>query len=325
MLKGNEKKLKAKVYVGGNLRGMATLPLLKKVEEGDIVVLELDSWQCQGFGDEKLSPHISVFTSFMEDHMNYYGSINRTTPTAMKVYFADKANIFRYQKRGETLIIRPGMQKYIKAKDIKASLIVARKENLKDIKLQVIGEHQIENLACAFEVGKILGLSTKDIKKSLMTFKGLEGRMELLGEVKGVKIYNDNNATTPEATSAGLKTCSIKSQKSKVQSKFIILIAGGNDKNIPLKGLSQAIKKYTKRVYFLPGTGTHRYLDEGYFQNNVLLVRDLKEAVTLAIREAKKGDTILFSPAFSSFGQYTNEYQRNDEFVKIITQLALKR
>src|SRR3989344_3204668 len=79
------------VFVGGNVRGMATLPLLKKTKIGDIVVLELDSWQLQGFGDAKISPHVAVFTNFLEDHMNYYqGSMDK--------YFNDKANIFKYQK-----------------------------------------------------------------------------------------------------------------------------------------------------------------------------------------------------------------------------------
>src|SRR3990167_5586286 len=52
------KKTKRKVYLGGNVKGLATLPLLKKVKENDTVVMELDSWQLQGFGDSKISPHI---------------------------------------------------------------------------------------------------------------------------------------------------------------------------------------------------------------------------------------------------------------------------
>ena len=54
ILKKNEKTLKRKVYLGGNVRGVATLPLLKKVKEGDILVAELDSWQMQGFGEAKI-------------------------------------------------------------------------------------------------------------------------------------------------------------------------------------------------------------------------------------------------------------------------------
>ncbi|MBU0612105.1 hypothetical protein KKB58_01605 [Patescibacteria group bacterium] len=112
------KNLKGKkVYIGGNVRGVATLPILKKVKAGDILVCELDSWQLQGFGEAKISPYISVFTSFMPDHMNYYGG-------SMKKYFNDKANIFKYQKKGDILIIRPGMKKFISKKDTKGKLVV---------------------------------------------------------------------------------------------------------------------------------------------------------------------------------------------------------
>lgn len=58
------------VHLGGNVRGVSNLQLLKNVEEGDIAVMELDSWQLQGFGEAGISPHISVFTNLLPDHMN---------------------------------------------------------------------------------------------------------------------------------------------------------------------------------------------------------------------------------------------------------------
>ena len=75
-----------KVFLGGNIKDMVTLPLLKSVKENDYVVMELDSWQLQGFDEAKISPNVAVFTTFLEDHMNYYSG-------SMEKYFADKANI----------------------------------------------------------------------------------------------------------------------------------------------------------------------------------------------------------------------------------------
>ena len=57
------------------MRGISTLAMLPEVETGDICVLELDSWQLQGFGDLQISPHIAVFTNLMPDHQNYYSSM----------------------------------------------------------------------------------------------------------------------------------------------------------------------------------------------------------------------------------------------------------
>ena len=309
VLKSHEKSLGCKVYSGGNLRGQATLPLLAKVKTNDIVVLELDSWQCQGFGDEKISPTVAVFTSFMEDHQNYYKN-------SMKKYFADKANIFKYQTKGDVLVTRPDMKKWIKKMDVEGKFIVANRKSLDKVKLKVLGTHQAENLACAYEVAKLFGLKESSIKKSLAQFKGLEGRMELLREVRGIKIYNDNNATTPQATAAGLEA--LQPPTSNLRPR-VVLIAGGNDKNIPLDELVKAIRKHTKAVYLTPGNGTDRLV--ALCQEKkvpVFLVRDLAHGVREALHVAKKGDSLLFSPAFSSFAQYNNEYERNDEFIRLI-------
>ena len=311
ILKENEAFLKQKVYLGGNIRGLATLPLLSKVKKGDIVVLELDSWQLQGFGESKISPHISVFTTFMSDHMNYYKD-------DMKKYFDDKANIFNFQSKDDTLIILADIKKLI-PKNIKSKLMITRSQNIESYDFIVPGKHQRENLACAIEVAKIFNIPESKIKKAVKNFKGVEGRLQYVKTVKGVKIYNDNNATTPEATMAGIEALSIK-QGPKEFTKNIVLIAGGNDKNIDLTNLRKVIDKYCKVAIFLPGTGTDKLL-ENKIKTEVCKVQNLKEAITQALTLSKKGDTILFSPAFSSFSQFTNEYDRNDQFMKIINKL----
>lgn len=328
-----------RVYVGGNLRGVATLPLLKKVKDGDILVCELDSWQLQGFGDAKISPHISVFTSFMPDHMNYYKD-------SMEKYFDDKANIFKYQNKparnasskadarphdslqrvgqaggDDVLIIRSGMKKFINKKDVKGKLVVINSKNVIDWKFSVPGIHHRENLACAVAVAEVLGIPENKIKKSVANFKDLEGRLQLLKIYKGIKIYNDNNATTPEATIAGIEA--LKSDK-----KNIILICGGASKHLPLNNFVKTVNKYCKAVVMIPGTGTEeliKNLPDGKAGYKLLIKnemgKDLKNIIKKALIEAKKGDIILFSPAFASFGMFNNEYERNDLFIKIIKGL----
>lgn len=322
ILKDNEKLLNTKVYLGGNLRGVATLPLLKKVKEGDILVCELDSWQLQGFGDLKISPYISVFTSFMSDHMNYYKD-------SMKKYFNDKVNIFKYQNKNDYLIIRPGMKKFINKKDVKGKLVVVNLRKIADWKFSVLGIHHRENLACAVEVAKILKISETKIKKSVKEFKDLEGRIQLLKVYKGIKIYNDNNATTPEATIAGIESL-INLPRTRFganpeagfrQYRNIILICGGANKNLQLNNFVKVINKYCKSLVFIPGTGT-----EELIKNYKLIIpneigKDLKDVVDRALIQSKKGDIILFSPAFASFGMFNNEYERNDLFMKIIKKL----
>jgi UDP-N-acetylmuramoylalanine--D-glutamate ligase len=315
ILKANEKSLGKKVYVGGNVRGGATLPLLNKTKKGDIVVLELDSWQLQGFGEAKVSPTISVFTTFMPDHMNYYKDdpSDKSLRAGMKKYFEDKANIFKYQKKGDLLVIRQNVKKLI-PKNIKSKLIVANTKTVSKWDFAVPGDNQRENLACAVEVAKQFNIPLSNIKKVVKNFKGVEGRLQYVKTVKGVKIYNDNNATTPEATVSGLEALGKKPARMSKAGGNIILIAGGADKGLDVAPLKKAIDKYCKAVVLLPGTGTGK-LSIG------IKAKDLKDAVSKSLAQAKKGDIVLFSPAFASFGMFNNEYDRNDQFVKIIKKL----
>ena len=311
------KKYKSKVHIGGNIRGVATLPLLKKVKKGDILVCELDSWQLQGFGDSKISPHISVFTSFMQDHMNYYKD-------SMVNYFNDKSNIYKYQKKGDILIIRPDMRRYI-PQTLISELIVINRDDVEKYDFSVPGQHNRENLACAVAVAEKLKVSKTDIAKTISAFEGLEGRMQYLKSVNEVKIYNDNNATTPEATIAGIKALSKSTYKIKPR---IILISGGSDKKLSLYDLVKTINRLTKTTILIPGSGTDILSNFKIYRNNNLpsskkihKSKNLKEAVQKALEISEPGDTILFSPAFASFGMYNNEYERGDEFLKIIKEL----
>jgi UDP-N-acetylmuramoylalanine--D-glutamate ligase len=313
ILKANEKFLKKNVYVGGNLRGMATLPLLKKVKSGDILVCELDSWQLQGFGEAKLSPHISVFTTFMPDHMNYYKD-------SMERYFEDKANIFKYQNKSDILIIRPGMKEYIKNTDAKGKLIVIDTKETEDWKFNVPGIHHRENMACAVEVAKQLNIPLPKIKKVIESFKDLEGRLQLLRTYKGIKIYNDNNATTPDATFAGIEALKVSPEPGSGEKK-IILICGGSDKKLPMDNFIKAINENCKALVTIPGTGTDNLIKNYELRIKNENAKDLKDAVKKALEQSQKGDIILFSPAFASFGTFNNEYERNDLFMKIIKGL----
>jgi UDP-N-acetylmuramoylalanine--D-glutamate ligase len=181
------------------MRNTATLPILNKIEQNDIVVLELDSWQCQGFGDNKISPDISVFTNIMNDHMNYYK--NDTDK-----YLDDKSNIYKYQKKSDILVTSMDTFQKLKVQPKSQIIIPTKKllEHIKKVDLNIFGKHNIQNTAFAIEVAKQFGLNGEEIIQTLQTFKGLEGRLEIVENDKCI-VINDNNATTPEAAVAGIK------------------------------------------------------------------------------------------------------------------------
>ena len=301
-----------RVYLGGNVKGLATLPLLKKVKSNDIVVMELDSWQLQGFADAKISPNIAVFTTFLPDHQNYYKN-------DMDKYFSDKANIYRWQKDEDYLIAGVKTAKLIKEKEkniIKSRMIIADKKNIpKDWKIKLLGEHNLANIALAAEVARKLGVKESMIKKTVEKFKGLPGRLEFIREAKGVKFYNDTTATTPEAVMAALD--SLKESKGK-----IILISGGADKNLEYDGYAKVVKKYIKVLILFRGLASNKIISSlGKVKFPMEVFDNMKAAMKFAVANAKNGDIVLLSPGAASFGVFKNEFDRGEQFNKAVKNM----
>lgn len=311
-LKGN-KKVKAKVYLGGNVRGLATLPLLKKVKAGDIVVLELDSWQLQGFGEAGLSPHIAVFTNLMADHLNYYGG-------SMKKYFLDKKNIYRFQTAKDYLVLGKSVLPLVKKSGAVSGKIVTITSVPDDWPVKLPGKHNLINMSLAQAVAKILKIPETIVQTTLANFAGLSGRLEFVREFKGVKYYNDTTATMPEAVMAGLEAF-VKYRG------HIILIGGGNDKSLDYKKYGESIPSYVKKLILLPGLGTDKIKKSltPNFKSNILLADSMAAAVNKAKAIAVAGDIVLLSPGASSFGPppggFKNEFDRGDQFTDLVKKL----
>ncbi|MBY0309613.1 UDP-N-acetylmuramoyl-L-alanine--D-glutamate ligase [Patescibacteria group bacterium] len=308
------------VLLGGNVRGVSNLQLLKRVREDSLCVMELDSWQLQGFGWAGISPQVAVFTNFMEDHLNYYEAGGHSREEAMELYFADKANIFRNQEESATFITTPLVFARAQTFAQKAGITIGQEVVLadtsvlpEDMLLSTPGEHNRLNAALAYEALKALNLEDEEIFEALTTFPGVPGRLEYVGATEsGVRIYNDNNATTPAATIVGIEAVAA--------GKNVVLIAGGSYKEVDPSPLLAAFEAHVKRLVLVPGTGTEKLgalLTEGNSSFDCTNVATLKEAVETALAAATSGDVILFSPAFASFGLFKNEYERNDLFMDL--------
>lgn len=299
------------VFLGGNVRGVSTLQLLADISPGDTLVLELDSWQLQGFGTLTISPNVSVFTNLMPDHLNYY--------TTMDDYFADKAEIFLWQKEGDTLVCGAGIASQIIAYAPPVDPIVPVPTHRT---LKLVGEHNQENAALAAEALRACGLSENEIEDGLRKVEPVEGRLQFVKNIaqsdetgthqKNVAIYNDNNATTPEATVRALESFG---------DQHITLICGGSDKGIPFTALVEAIRTKNISVILLPGTGSDKLAaelnDAGVIFSQT---KTMLEAVAAATAQTSDG-VILLSPACASFGLFKNEYDRNDQFLAEINKL----
>ncbi|HRZ30043.1 MAG TPA: UDP-N-acetylmuramoyl-L-alanine--D-glutamate ligase, partial [Candidatus Paceibacterota bacterium] len=329
-LRGSQRRVLGKVHLGGNVRGLATLPLLKKVKAEDIVVMELDSWQLQGFGDSKISPNISVFTNLMVDHQNYYSSMDK--------YFADKANIFLNQKEGDSLVCGKEVLSLIRKKFPKHSgraIVPDAGVVPKSWKVKLLGEHNRLNIAYAVTVARILDIPEKIIKTSVENYAGVPGRLEFVREVKGIKYYNDTTATTPDGVIAALKALSpqglsLRGSQRRVLGD-IILIGGGKDKELDYKKYAPVVKKSVKSLALFAGTGSDKIIKAlgntklpariGVRGGPVEIFDNMPSAFAWANGQAKKGDIVLLSPGAASFGIFKNEFDRGDQFVAQVKKL----
>lgn len=293
------KKAKKRVHLGGNI-GIPMFSLLSKIKPNDWIVLELSSFQLE---DYSVSPHISVITNFSREHLAPADPNNPNYHKSMNLYWQAKANIFKWQKTGDYLVINKSLEE----KKIlgKAKKIYFTKSILKT---KLVGEYNKENIAAAETVAKIIGIKKSIVGKALSSFKGLPHRLEFVGEYKRVKYFDNSFATTPEACIFDLYSFS----------EPIILFLGGSDKGANFKKLARTVKKQVKFVVLLKGKATPRIRKEllkvNFNSKQMKLANSMSVAVKIAKAEAIAGDVVLLSTACASFGMFKNYKERGDIF-----------
>ena len=178
------------------------------------------------------------------------------------------------------------------------------------------GVHNIENYMAA--IAAVEGLVSDDAVRSVAkNFGGVEHRIELVRIKDGVRYYNDSIASSPSRTIAGLRSFSEK----------VLLIAGGYDKHIPYDVLGPEICKHVKKLYLGGATGPQiRAAVENCpeYTSGCPEIEDcgnFDAAFYAAVRDAKKGDIVLMSPASAAFDQFKNFMVRGDHFKKLVKEL----
>jgi len=317
--------LDQKVVVAGNI-GVPLISKVTRLEKNDFVVAEVSSFQLELI--EKFKPEIAVILNVAPDHLNRHRD--------MENYFAIKKKIFHNQKKEDLLVLNydntwtksleeeitlPQKIWYSLEKKVKGFYLegknlidgLQQKTLLETGDVKIPGGHNLGNVLVAAGIASLLGVSSADIKREASRFKGLPHTMELVGEISGVRFINDSKGTNPEATVSAIK--GLPGNK--------VLIAGGQDRGLDLKGLARAISEEKIRALILTGENKDKIkqavLLEGY--QEVFPVERLKDAVWLAWEKAQKGDWILFSPGAASWDQYQNFAERGSLFKKLVNEI----
>ncbi len=273
--------------------GCATLPLLEQAEASDTVVLELSSWQLQGFHDAHMSPHASVFTNIYPDHLNRY--------TGMDEYIADKKAIFLYQKPGSFCVFNGEQpESLILAEEATGEKIFFKADQIPgDWHIQLPGAHNRENVAAALCVTRRLGVPDQVIRSAVESFAGVAHRLQLVGTKRGVVFINDSTSTTPVAGCAALNA---------LEGKRIFLVAGGSDKKLDLTPFAAAAASRVERIALLQGTATdalqRAIVHAGGAAENCRHVRRLAQRGGCTFRGGTTGRCVAAFPGCASFGMF---------------------
>jgi len=318
------KKDGKRVFLAGNV-GQPVLSLLGQIKADDWVVLELSSFQLM---DLEKSPHIAVVLFITSEHLNYHQDTQE--------YIQAKSNIVTHQNKNNLTVLNADnstsssfanltkgqVYHFSRQKKVNGSYAKDQKIYLFDQeigsteKLQLLGEHNWDNVCAAVLAAHLAGASLKSIQKTIFDFKGLEHRLEPVRELEGVSFYNDSFSTTPETTIAAVKSFK----------KPIILIAGGSDKGSDYKQLGEEMVKSTAKVLILIGQMAdqiNKAVLAAGFQGEVILrpSEKMAEIVKLAFEKAKPEGIVLLSPACAAFDLFANYKDRGEQFKKNVQEL----
>jgi len=323
--------------LGGNIGNVETLALLPQITPDSWVVLELGNWMLEGLHTIRRSPHLAIFTNLLPDHLNAYND--------MDDYGEAKTSIFRYQGADDIAIFNADNDYSLRysaqapAHNVwlyspSHAVAYPRGVTIEDVgrpfayadDVRLRGAHNLGNVQAATLAAELAGVAPETIRAALATFGGVPHRLEIVRTVDGVTYVNDSASTAPMAGIAALAS---------FDDAPIVLIAGGNSKNLDHSAYAEVIAQRVKRMVVLDGNASDQFaadvraaaLAQGRADADaealvVGPVGSMAAALAEALAAAQPGDLVLLSPGFTSFGLFHNEFDRGDQFRALVMALG---
>lgn len=315
-----------RTWVGGNI-GRPLIADLDKMGPDDVVVQELSSFQLEIW---QQSPHIAAVLNITPNHLDRHKT--------MAAYVQAKANILRYQSdediailsaddpgaRALSSLVRGQLRLFSTRYPVKEGAFVHEGQiwlrngkdqpvcHLDEIKLP--GAHNVANVLAATLLADSAGIPLDAIRKAIMSFGGVEHRLELVDTVNGVQYINDSIATAPERVLAALNA----------YQEPLILLAGGRDKDMIWDEWTKQVTTRCKAVILFGDLAEmleRRLMSSGQSPVSTLSitrVHTLAEAVNAAASLAVSGDIVLLSPGGTSYDAFADFEERGQVFRELV-------
>lgn len=282
------------VILLGNI-GEPCLNHFEYITNDTIVVFEMS---CHQLAHTKVSPHIAIFLNLFEEHLDYYGTIEK--------YFTAKSHIATYQKEGDFFLVGENVP------EIETAANVIRLDFSEKVpyEIKLLGTHNRYNAVFAEIIAKdFFGCDGDKVQKSISEFECLPHRLQFVTEKDGISYYDDSISTIPEAAVNAVKS---------VPNAGTVLI-GGMDRNIDYTFLVNFIRK-TPDINFICMYASGKRIYE-LVKNcpNCVYVDDLTGAVATAKKITPKGKACILSPAAASYGYFKNFEERGNYFCSLVT------
>ena len=313
------------VGLAGNIGQSLALQVAEK--NYDYYIIELSSFQLDNMYDFRAN--IAILMNITPDHLDRYDY-------KMQNYVDAKFRITQNQTEEDAFvfwnddpIIQKELSKYgLKARlypfaEIKENGVIAYTDNnkvyfdapiafnMEQEELALTGKHNLYNSLAAGITANLSGIRKEIIREGLMTFKGVEHRLEKVANVKGATYINDSKATN-------VNSCFYALQSMKTPT---ILILGGKDKGNDYNEIKELVKEKCVGLVYM---GLHNEKLHQFFDPIGLPVRDvqsMKDAVQACYEMAKPGDTVLLSPCCASFDLFKSYEDRGEQFKACVKAL----
>jgi len=271
-------------------------------KKADVIVAEISSFQLDTI--HTFRPGVAVLLNITEDHLDRYPNF--------AAYAASKARIFENQQENDVAVLNSN-DPLVRSvtRNIKSRKLETGSSFKFPIPSSLPGRHNMENISAAYLAAKAAGGTPTGIQEALNHFRGLPHRTEYVGTINKVKYYNDSKATNTDAVLKALECFDDRS---------VILIMGGRGKGNGFHVLREAVRG---RVKMLIAMGEIREEIESSLGDvaPAKIAADMKDAVRQAYHAATPGDTVLLSPACSSFDMYASYADRGKDFCQQVGRL----